>query len=1329
MRKQNLWLTVIALSTLGLSACSEDNQSSSEDSPCAKCTETEQCVEDQCVPKGDPCAKCTSEEICVNNVCKPRPVIEDPCTKCTSDQVCVNNECRTPEGPCTKCTSDQVCYDNQCLDKCDMTKDFNRCSETGVPQVCMMGGWKDTVPCQTGYTCVDGFCDDPKTPILEDNEVACSDGIDNDENGLTDCQENACKSFANCHEAEAAENTEAACKDGEDNDKNGKIDCADSGCKSFSFCQENTVETCTDKQDNDGDGFLDCDDPDCIGIEACKIVKAECGNGLIEAGESCDGANVGSFTCAGVSLDFVAGSLKCDNACQFDTSGCVECTLKNTSKCAADETCSSEGKCVPATCLEQNIGKIDNCECVEDKHCANRTDGNTSCLNNICVAPRVQECSLAKPCSSDKYCLVDAVDEFNNKCVTRTGCKTNGCTTGGICVGASWNTDGQLLACEYGCAAGACIEKVCDNKTCSADNRSVCIADASDPKGHWNACRADEICSNGTCMPMPSVVISQLYSGGNTNGATFSSKYIELFNRETHDVTLSGWSIQYGSAKNTTIANVCTLPEITLPANRYYLIELSQGTNGGKLNVPVDYTCSKPISTSKTDGKIFLVPNSVKLSSSQPSAESYVDAIGYGNANWAEGEKPAPSIANTKAAWRLKDGCIDSNVNVSDFEAKAPAPRNAASPAKNCSEPQCGDGNIDPGEACEGNAIIDCSTYLGASYTGTITCSGCQYDSSVCTKLTEDTEELCSDGLDNDGNGLIDCMDTSCKKMTVCREDLSANCKDGKDNDLDGLVDCADTGCKTFAHCKEESEKTCKDGIDNDLDGLTDCEDPTCKEFVFCKSQCAANETWLPEHNVCAININSATDFVNLVETWEATGAETESLKSSSGHNAYYLTTSIDLGTWKKNNWALGTFNNHFTGIFDGGSNLIKGTTASSLFGITENATICHLNVDLIATGYTSTNYYYILSSFVDSFSGKMYDVHATSTIDNIQIAYTDDEHNEPMFFNYGGLIAYVSDGSTIENVTFNGNLSFKTYNAFKKAPRVGGLFGYVGDNVKLSNIDANIKLTMNQQHSIINTNEQDSMLSGVLGYLGKNSELNNSKFHVQLTFNDTSALQSFGSINGFISRTNASTIRNIDLSSKCTLTDTGNESINSYYASTFVVVGTGSKIENLNADTTTDITGVSTSYYVYSSFANSTYSSTIANTVSLETSNKAINNAFININNSKIVNSYFNNILSTKDKNNIELSHVYATAPYTCKEACVQNDVTNYVVKDGYIFVGNELLRERLNKNLGKNGGTVSPYLTPGQYRPWIDKKFSSTAWPWIDLSAKESDIVTIQQ
>ncbi|MGH1345986.1 MAG: hypothetical protein ACRBN8_30760 [Nannocystales bacterium] len=53
-------------------------------------------------------------------------------------------------------------------------------------------------------------------------------------------------------------------------------------------------------------------------------VPETCDGVAIDAGEACDGADLGSETCA--SQGFTGGTLACSDACTFDTSGCFSCT-------------------------------------------------------------------------------------------------------------------------------------------------------------------------------------------------------------------------------------------------------------------------------------------------------------------------------------------------------------------------------------------------------------------------------------------------------------------------------------------------------------------------------------------------------------------------------------------------------------------------------------------------------------------------------------------------------------------------------------------------------------------------------------------------------------------------------------------------------------------------------------------------------------------------------------------------------------------------------------------------------------------------------------------
>jgi hypothetical protein len=130
----------------------------------------------------------------------------------------------------------------------------------------------------------------------------------------------------------------------------------------------------------------------------------------------------------------------------------------------------------------------------------------------------------------------------------------------------------------------------------------------------------------------------------------------------------------------------------------------------------------------------------------------------------------------------------------------------------------------------------------------------------ICDVITEADNAQCSDGIDNDADGYVDCDDFSCSKnpfVTVCaekavrepllREASPEACSDGIDNDRDGLVDCDDPGCDLREICggspgsplvittglEESSTEACGNGRDDDLDGKTDCQDPECAKNPF----------------------------------------------------------------------------------------------------------------------------------------------------------------------------------------------------------------------------------------------------------------------------------------------------------------------------------------------------------------------------------------------------------------------------------------------------------------------------------------------------------------
>ncbi|MEM9489832.1 MAG: hypothetical protein AAGC55_11840, partial [Myxococcota bacterium] len=92
----------------------------------------------------------------------------------------------------------------------------------------------------------------------------------------------------------------------------------------------------------------------------------------------------------------------------------------------------------------------------------------------------------------------------------------------------------------------------------------------------------------------------------------------------------------------------------------------------------------------------------------------------------------------------------------------------------------------------------------------------------------------CGDGVDNDGDGLIDGSDPGCELNSGFAETpdpFRTDCTNGEDDDGDGLIDLEDPGCLAQSDNNEFDEPIaqCADGEDNDGDGLIDFPyDPGC---------------------------------------------------------------------------------------------------------------------------------------------------------------------------------------------------------------------------------------------------------------------------------------------------------------------------------------------------------------------------------------------------------------------------------------------------------------------------------------------------------------------
>jgi hypothetical protein len=183
-----------------------------------------------------------------------------------------------------------------------------------------------------------------------------------------------------------------------------------------------------------------------------------------------------------------------------------------------------------------------------------------------------------------------------------------------------------------------------------------------------------------------SLVVSQVFAGGGNAGATYANDYVELFNRSSAAVDLTGWTVQYAPASSTSWQATALAGSIA--PGRYYLVQLASTAAVGSALPAPDATGTANLASS--GGKVAVVRDVVPLScgasaGSCSSAQFVEDLVGYGSATDYEGSGPAPALSSTTAALRATGGCVDTNANAADFTAVAPAPRNGSSPSNTCS--------------------------------------------------------------------------------------------------------------------------------------------------------------------------------------------------------------------------------------------------------------------------------------------------------------------------------------------------------------------------------------------------------------------------------------------------------------------------------------------------------------------------------------------------------------------------------------------------------------------------------------------------------------------
>ena len=329
----------------------------------------------------------------------------------------------------------------------------------------------------TGRADVDaGAVDVPTGDTLDAAADAVADGADGDASADADA---AVESPLACHFAAAAETIcydciEAACGTLMNNAygvsavpdvPGGACDaylgclsgcaCDDASCRSA--CEDGRLQICVAALD----ALNTCAQSSCLG--SCgNPPHPDCGNGLVEPGEQCDGSALGDADCAGVGYD--GGELGCRSDCTFDGSACEgELDLCGNEQLDINEDCDGAIEGTFCETLGYGAGTLGcTADCGYDV---------TACEGDPLTGLDVWFDVGSAPVGCPECQLESCGNDFNNA----FGSREVPTEPGGACddlmsclVGCRFDDSDCVSTCESEEIAGACADAIGDFEACVA---------------------------------------------------------------------------------------------------------------------------------------------------------------------------------------------------------------------------------------------------------------------------------------------------------------------------------------------------------------------------------------------------------------------------------------------------------------------------------------------------------------------------------------------------------------------------------------------------------------------------------------------------------------------------------------------------------------------------------------------------------------------------------------------------------------------------------------------------------------------------------------------
>ncbi len=355
----------------------------------------------------------------------------------------------------------------------------------------------NTACCDDATDTVDatGACQDGVPP-----ESICNDDIDNDGDGLVDCNDDdCCTDNANCpaYTTNEGANNRLCCLNTIDDDSDGDTDGADSQCT--------TPETCDNLIDDDGDGLIDCNDDDCCSDAACPQYAADEGaNNRLCCLNTIDDDSDGDTD--GADSQCTAPEI-CNNLVDDDGDGLVDC---NDDDCCSDAACpqyaADEGANNRLCCLntfdDDSDGDTDGADsqCTTPENCGNLIDddgdGLVDCNDPDCCTDNAN-CPIytTNEGANNRLCCLNTFDDDSDG---DTDGADSQCTTPETCDNTIDDDGDGLVDCDDPDCCGnlACPQYAADEgATSPGGTQYLCCANGLDDDSNGDVDHDDSACA------------------------------------------------------------------------------------------------------------------------------------------------------------------------------------------------------------------------------------------------------------------------------------------------------------------------------------------------------------------------------------------------------------------------------------------------------------------------------------------------------------------------------------------------------------------------------------------------------------------------------------------------------------------------------------------------------------------------------------------------------------------------------------------------------------------------------------------------------------------